>query len=311
MFYAGEAPWHRLGIQVPTEVTSAEAMRLAGLDWQVETVPVVAQDSTSPVEGYRAVVRSTDRRALGIVGERYRPIQNSVAFDFFDELVGSGQAIYHTAGALNGGRRVWILAKLPGSIRVAGDDVTDKFLLLTNSHDGTTALRMLFTPVRVVCQNTLNLSLRRGLGEGVSIRHTSSATLRIDEARRALGIANAYFEDFATTADQLVRSKYHDRQMGELAETLFPTIEDQPSARILKTRENVISLFAHGKGHGAIRGTAWAALNAVAEYADHHRVIRAANEVERAESRLSSVWFGRSAALKQQAHEVILRQLAA
>jgi phage/plasmid-like protein (TIGR03299 family) len=145
----------------------------------------------------------------------------------------------------------------------------------------------------------------------VSIRHTSSAILRIDEARRALGIANAYFDNFATTADRLVRSKYDDKQMRELAEALFPTVEDQPSTRILKARENVTSLFAYGQGHEDIRGTAWAALNAVAEYADHHRVIRAANEVERAESRLSSVWFGRSAALKQQAHEVILRQLAA
>lgn len=315
MMYAGAAPWHGIGVAVPREVTSVDALRLASLDWPVATVPLLAE-SNGPgtpgdgVEGWRAVIRLSDRKPLGVVGERYRPIQNSEAFGFFDAIVGTGEAIYHTAGSLDGGRKVWILAKLPGEIRVAGDDVTEKYLLLTNSHDGSTALRMFFTPVRVVCQNTLNLALREGAGEGVSIRHTTSATVKLEQAREALGIAVRYYDRFGEQAAQLAAARYEDRQLAELTEELFPAMEDELSTRRLKAREKVIELFEYGKGHEGIRGSAWAALNAVAEYADHHRSARGSSDAARAEARLNSAWFGSGAALKRLAFETITRQLA-
>jgi phage/plasmid-like protein (TIGR03299 family) len=241
----------------------------------------------------------------------YTPVQNEEAFGFLDSVVGEGQAIYHTAGSLDGGRRVWILAKLPGEIALRHTDVTEKYLLLMNSHDGSTALRMLFTPVRVVCKNTLNLAMSRAASEGIAIRHTASATSRIEEARRALGLARTYYDEFAAEAARLLASPYSDLQMTLLAERLFPTNENEVSTRIKNRREQVFNLFEWGKGHAEIRGTAWAALNAVAEFADHNRSVRARPGENRDEKRLASVWLGSAAALKQTAHRVICEQLAA
>jgi phage/plasmid-like protein (TIGR03299 family) len=252
MMFAGEAPWHGLGVRVPHEVTSEEAIRHAGLDWKVATTSVLAvlggDREPTPVPRARAVVRQSDGTPLGIVGERYRPIQNAEAFAFFDEVVGEGQAIYHTAGGLNGGRRVWILAKLPGEIRVGGDDVTEKYLLLSNSHDGTSALRMLFTPVRVVCQNTLNIALRRGVGQASSIRHTASAPLRIDEARRVLGLSTDFYDEFADTAARLGATRYSDANMWELVKECSR-----------RRRGSVASCREHARqGRRAFLGRGWA-----------------------------------------------------
>ena len=313
MMYAGQVPWHGLGTPVSTEVTASDAIKLAGLSWRVDLQPVFAGAGfvQTPISGVKATVRDSDHRALGVVGDRYMPVQNEDAFAFFDSVVGEGQAIYHTAGSLDGGRRVWVLAKLPGEVRVSQDDVTEKYLLLMNSHDGSTALRMLFTPVRVVCQNTLNLALHRGTAEGISIRHTASATTRIDEARRALGLAHSYYEEFAAEAARLMATPYTDTQMNGLVERLFPMERDELSTRTQKHRQKVLELFEYGRGHEQIRGTAWAALNAVAEFADHYRSTRVRPGDRRDEKRLSSVWLGSAASLKRAAHEAICLQLAA
>ena len=309
MMYAGIAPWHGLGISVPGEQPSREAIRLAGLDWPVEAMPLRAENGNF-VDGWRAVVRGTDARVLGVVGERYRPIQNAEAFRFFDELVGDGQAIYHTAGSLDGGSRVWMLAKLPGTVGSLGD-ATERFLLLTNSHDGSSALRMFFTPVRVVCQNTLNLALVQGQTEGISIRHTSSALSRIEEARNALGLAHSYYERFGVEVQRLAAAPFGDTQIAWLVKALFPGHPDETSMRTQRARDKVVELFAYGRGHEPIRGTAWAALNAVAEYVDHHRATRGVDDQARAEGRLNSLWFGSGAALKRKAHDTIRHLLAA
>ena len=313
MMYAGLVPWHGLGTPVSTEVTASDAIKFAGLSWRVDLQPVFAGAGLvqSQVDGVKATVRSTDQRALGVVGDRYVPVQNEDAFAFFDSVVGESQAIYHTAGSLDGGRRVWVLAKLPGEVRLSQDDVTEKYLLLMNSHDGSTALRMLFTPVRVVCQNTLNLALRRGAAEGIAIRHTASATTRIDEARRALGLAHAYYADFEAEAARLMATPYADMQMRILVGKLFPAEPDELSTRTQHHRQKVLDLFESGKGHEHIRGTAWAALNAVAEFADHHRSTRTRPGDNRDEKRLSSIWLGSAATLKRAAHEAICSQLAA
>lgn len=311
MMYAGVAPWHGIGVPVATELRSDEALRLAGLDWSVRTAPVFAGQDHSVVERWRAVVRESDAKPLGLVGDRYEPIQNADAFRFFDEVVGAGEAIYHTAGSLDGGRRVWILAKLPGEVRVGRDDVTEKFLLLTNSHDGSTTLRMLFTPVRVVCQNTLNVALQEGAGDGIAIRHTRTAMTRLEQARHALGLATKFYDQFAEASEMLVRSSYSDAQVLQLTQTLFPDGDEGVSPRMQKARDKVIELFECGRGHEAIRGTAWAALNAVAEYVDHHQPTRGVDDASRASGRLASVWFGNRAAMKQRAYEVIRLQVAA
>jgi phage/plasmid-like protein (TIGR03299 family) len=314
MMYAGQVPWHGIGTAVEREVTAVDALKLAGLDWQVRRALVFtgAGIVQRAVERAWATVRMSDGKPLGIVGERYVPVQNDQAFAFFDDIVGAGQAIYHAAGALDGGRKVWILAKLPGDILIReARDVVERYLLLVNSHDGSTALRMLMTPIRVVCQNTLSIALRQGAADGIAIRHTASATARLDEARRALGLAHHYYDEFASEVDRLACASYSDAQMKALVESLLPGVPDEVSTRTRNQRARIISLFTEGQGHAAIAGTAWAALNAVAEYVDHVRSVRGADVASRAEKRLASAWLGSGAAFKRAAHQTILEQLAA
>lgn len=310
MMSAGVPPWHGLGSRVPAEVCSDEALRIAGLDWRVAVKPLLAErgggHDPAPVPHGRAVVREFDGRPLGVVGDRYLPIQNADAFAFFDEVVGAGQAIYHTAGSLKEGSRVWILAKLPGEIRVARNDVTEKFLLLSNSHDGSSALRMMFTPVRVVCQNTLNIALACG-ERAFNVRHTASAPTRIEEARRVLGLSNTFYETFEAIARRLVATRYSDGQMAGLAKTLFPLDADKPSNRVVNVHTKLLDLFESGAGHHEIRGTAWAALNAVAEFTDHHRPVSTRNR----DGRVQSLWWGSGAELKSRAYQTIDQQLVA
>ena len=174
MFYINEVPWHGLGTRLDQPATAQEGIAAAHLDWKVVKLPLFAGSKRIPVTDRFAVVRRrgdliqrTDP-VLGVVSHEYTPLQNHQAFQFFDPIVGQNAAIYHTAGALGNGQRVWILAQLPGYIRVAGDDITEKYLLLSNSHDGKSSVTIKFTPVRVVCQNTLTLALNGGAAWRVS-----------------------------------------------------------------------------------------------------------------------------------------------
>ncbi len=318
MMYVGELPWHKLGVQVQDTITSEEAIIQAGLDWTATLAPVYANapglvvagaplPPPTVIDGYKAVIRSSDGKALGLVGDRYRPIQNRAAFAAFDPLVQAGMLRYHTAGSLDEGRKVWILAEIPGDLVIPGDGPVKKFVLLSNSHDGSSCLRMLRTPVRVVCNNTLTIALRDGQSEGLSVRHTASAEARFKQATRQLESAVAYYQRFQDTATALVQARFSDRQMVSLSEGLFPADENGiVSGKATNAREKVQGLFAYGRGHGPIRGTAWAAYNAVAEYADHHRSTRGENK---SEARASSIWFGSAGALKAEAFDHISTEI--
>ena len=196
MFYVGETPWHELATKLDRPATAHEAIKAAQLDYQVEKKPlraIVYHTRHSPVDDHYATVRMDTREVLGIVGNRYSPIQNRDAFSFFDSLVGSDEAIYHTAGALGKGERIWILAKLPSYIKVKGEDIVEKYLLLTNSHDGSSLVRAKLTPVRVVCSNTLTAALD-GMEEEVRIRHTPNSTAKLEQAHKLLGLTNSLYD---------------------------------------------------------------------------------------------------------------------
>ncbi len=156
MFSVRETPWHGLGRIVIDAPASREALELAGLDWQVESRNIYSGTGTM-IPGYRANVRSTDDAVLGVVSDRYRIVQNEEAFQFTDDLLGEG-VTYETAGSLQGGKKVCMLAKMPEKYIIAGDEVTP-YLVFFNSHDGSSGVKVAMTPVRVVCQNTLNLAL--------------------------------------------------------------------------------------------------------------------------------------------------------
>ena len=307
MLFAGETPWHGLGTRVPAEVTSAEVDTLAGLNWRVDLKTIQVAGGRS-VPGYKAVVRSSDAKVLGVVSELYRPIQNETVRQVCDAIVGQAGAYYHTAGSLNGGEDVWYLLKLPTELRL-GDDLTEDFLLATTNHAAKRKLRVLPTKIRVVCQNTLNIALGQAGADGVAISHFGNAEQRLAEAARVLKAQTDYSTAFNTVAERLYAYQYKAAQLAELTATLFPAKVDaddpeaEPHWLTTRNREKVTELFDGGKGHDKIRGTAWAALNAVAEFSDWVR--------GKDDTRMASAWFGDGRRLKQKAFAVIRRQVDA
>jgi phage/plasmid-like protein (TIGR03299 family) len=298
-----------LGKSVENAVTAEEAIKLADLDWEVRKVPMLLSDETfAPVPDAFAIKRVTDNKILGTVGNQYAPIQNRNQFNFFDCVIGKGQAKYETAGSLVGGKRVWILAKMPGQLVVGKDDVTEKYLLLSSSHDGSSPLYVFWTPIRVVCQNTLNMAMDKRAGRGIAIRHTASAELRMTEAEKVMDEANKHYAKFGDFAQHLAGKQYNVAQLKALVEELFPAKNDgEFTKQAGEKRSSIIRLFETGKGVDNIRGTAWAALQAVAEYADHEMNVRKADS----DKRTFNAWFGGGQVLKQQAMDFIGNQMAA
>lgn len=241
---------------------------------------------------------------LGVVGDGYRVFQNEQAFAFMDDLVGDKLAMYQTAGSLKGGRKVWMLASIPREYRAGPDDLIKPYVLLTNTHDGSGSLRMIPTSVRVVCQNTLNLALgAAGASEGLVIRHHGSLDARVKEARAKLGIVTARFDRFDEELHAMLARDLDVESADAYFDGLLP-----PAAgpRQRRRRREVIDAFLTNFDNDAnslagIRHTAWAAYNAVSEWADHGRRFRGADPQQRKENRLNSIWFGSSHRLKQAA----------
>ena len=184
VFTVGTA-WHGLGTVVKEAVTAEQAIQLAKLAYEVEHQPIFTNNEQ--IDSHVAIVRKDNKAVLGITTPKYKIIQNTEAFSFFDTVVGEGQAIYHSAGALGKGERIWILAKLPNNIVINQDDVVEKYLCLTTTHDGKNSLKAFFTPIRVVCQNTLNMSMINAKN-GISIRHSGNIKDKVEEAREILGL---------------------------------------------------------------------------------------------------------------------------
>jgi phage/plasmid-like protein (TIGR03299 family) len=312
MFYVGEVPWHGLGTKLEAPATAQEAIAAAGLDFEVALAEMITKDGI-PVPFKRAVVRSDSNDVLGVVGTNYVPVQNRQAFAFLDAIVADDSLRYHTAGALRKGEKIWLLAKLPGQIRVRfSDDISEKFLLLSNSHDGSSALRVHYTAIRVVCANTLAMADREGRGEGIAIRHQGNLTSKIRHAREVLGLAHRYFDDLEGQFDLLARHYPSYAQVSAYFKALYPDPEEGNPSRAQNVRDELFRLFESGKGQDIpeIKSTTWAVLNAVTEYVDHHRPTRARSEFDRAANRLDSAWFGSGSRLKQQAFQLALEMAA-
>lgn len=297
-FFGGNVPaWHGLGTVIPEDVlTAVEAIELSGLGWDVELVPFYAEhgDGVVTSDEFRAVQRVTDGRILGVSSQLYKPVQNREAFAFADELVGSGDAKYHTAGALKGGRVTWMLARLHKDVLVGGmeSERVRTFLLLANSFDRSRSLTAAITPIRVVCANTLQMALG-GAARTWSARHREGIEGKIAEAREVLGISFRYMEEFERLANTLVTEKITTRSFEQLLGDLIPLEVEADTERSAKNRaearEAIMGLFQNADNLGNVRGTKWAAYNAVAEYSDHHGRGRNTQNGTREEHRFARV----------------------
>jgi phage/plasmid-like protein (TIGR03299 family) len=309
MFWVGEKPWHGLGTELKSLATAKEAIKAAQLDYKVEKVPIVATVGTKVYEvpGKQATMRMDTHDVLGVVGDGYKILQNEEAFSFFDTVVGEGQAIYEVAGALGAGQRIWMLAKLPKHMVIAREDIVEKYLVLTNSHDGTSSLKVYFTPIRCVCENTLNASLKDSR-DGVNIRHSGDIKSKADEARKILGISIKYYQELEELFKQLVAYKPGKAEVESyFNKVVFGEEAKEKDSAVLKNRKNdMLSLFEHGKGNDKpdVKGTMWAAYNGVTEYWDHYKQIK--GEKEDPTNRLKSIWFGNAARMKERAFDEAL-----
>jgi phage/plasmid-like protein (TIGR03299 family) len=312
MMYVGETPWHRLGVRLDGPATAAEAIEAAGLDWSVVTKPVYLRNLQSDsgyveIDGKAAIVRSDTMETFGIMSNRYQPVQNVEAFRFFDSVIAQGEAVYHTAGSLYGGKKIWILAKLPEDIEVIPGDVIQPYILLSNSHDGSSALRMMNTPIRVVCGNTLSVAL--GERGGFYARHTGNVMQKVLNARHSIGLAHAYYEMFARTVDQLVNTRMTEIDQHQYLQDVYRfkadlPYKDQPRSKI-QAFESTVDLLSHSTNLvGGIQGTKWAALNAVTYYVDHEKAVRGSLD-RRDDRKLDRTWFGSGAELRQRAYELL------
>jgi len=287
MFYVREKPWHGLGVRVEEALTSQEAIEKAGLDWTVDPCPVFDQRGIQ-IQGYVANTRSSDDSVLGIVSNRYSIVQNREAFDFTDSLIGQGLK-YETAGSLRDGKQIWLLGKLPDT-----DIVGDKFepyICFTNTHDGTGAVRCCMTPIRVVCNNTLNLALSQAK-RSWSTRHVGNIQAKLTEARQTLALADLYLKHFAEEADRLANTKINSSMVITVLDQMFK-LKDDASDRQKETArqakyEIVNCMMAPDLAQFV--GTKWGFLNAVADYVDHSDPARHTKNWE--ENRFANVVAG-------------------
>lgn len=268
MMYVREKPWHGLGRMVEDAPTSADALRLSGLDWTVEQRPVFLEGSTDPVPNYKANVRDRDGTVLGIVTDRYKVVQNNDAFAWTDDLIGE-DVRYETAGSLKGGRKIWLLAKMP-TAKVAGDDV-EPYLCFSNTHDGSGAVKVCLTPVRVVCNNTLNLALSTAK-RSWSTKHVGEMADKMAEARMTLELAERYMLHLDGQAMQFANVTVTDEKLEKILSEMFPCDPDKDSSRkqnTVKQLKDEFMICYFMPDLERFRGTGWGVINAMADMVDH------------------------------------------
>jgi len=310
MFYRLTTPWHGLGTKVDDYLNSADAIKAAGLDWTVSKREMSFENAIGEnimVPDKYAIVRDTDETVLGTVGKVWKPLQNNEAFDFTDALLTEGCdnldslsiedecPRYETAGSLANGSHIWLLAKMPIEVKVNGYDAVDMFLLFSNGHDGKHAVQAAITPVRVVCQNTLNLAMAT-TKQKFSIRHSGQMKDKIEAARLALGMTFAYAHEFEDIANQLAAVDVTLDGFKRLAVELAPTSED--------IQNRIVDSYVHTKTlTDEQKLTGWGAVNAVGEYFAWGR-----NPYKGAESRFTNDMFGDSENARNKAVKLLLNK---
>lgn len=273
MFYTRTKPWHGMGTCVEESPDSKKALIVAGLDWNVIQKPIQT-NSGLEIPGYRANIRESDSSILGVVSDRYKVVQNRDAFAFTDELLGEG-VTYETAGALQGGKKIWLLAKLPEKY-MAGEDEIAPYLVFMNTHDGSGSIKVAMTPIRVVCQNTLNLALETAQ-RCWAVKHIGEPTQRLQDARNTLLYANSYMKELGKCVEKLSAKKLADQQVYDYINALFPLIPDaseQQRKNILKLKEDLKERYFEAPDLQHVGKNAYRFVNAVSDFATHARPLR-------------------------------------
>lgn len=323
MAYVGEEPWHGLGRNVPATVSAEEMIKAAGLNWVVEKRPargatvvwaknprhlgpgaIIGPHDEVRYSRYELVRppyhEQPEETVLGIVSSRYEPLQNQDAFAFFDPIVDQKQAFFETAGALGDGERVWVMARMPGDIEVVRGDTCQKYLLLSNSHNGRGSVIVKFTAVRVVCQNTLMMSLEDGQS-AYRVRHSKRTTDRLDEVARLIAAANEVYASAAKLFKAMAARQLKAEAFDSYLEMVFPRTSRQKSEGEAPERwGHIRSLFREHEDLQlpGVKDTLWGAYNAITFFEDHKL-----NDRESDDGRLNRVWFGSGSEIKLRALE--------
>ena len=273
MFYTRETPWHGLGTKVMEAPGSKEALALAGLDWKVVQEPIYTKRGED-IDSYQANIRDTDRKVLGVVTGRYKVVQNCEAFAFTDSLLKEGVR-YETAGSLQGGRRIWLLAHMPHDYIISGERFSP-YLLFSNTHDGSGAVKVALTPIRVVCQNTLNLALSTAK-RSWSMMHTGDIKGKMEEAEKTLLRAEDYMDDLGQEFESLRKKPLTDKEVMDYIEILLPT-EDGSTPQQLKNMRRLQEDMAHRYFDAPdlqdVGKNAYRFINAVSDFATHSDPLR-------------------------------------
>lgn len=323
MAYTGETPWHELGVRVDGAMTWEEAVEKSGmLDFEVEHRPLYVpntQGSLIEVPNRKAVVRIDTNEVFNVTSPRYAVFQNREIGRFSDDLVASGEAVYHTAGVLYGGRRVWMLLKLPQDVGI-DNDMIEQYLLISNSHDGSSKLQVAITPIRVVCVNTERVALADATAK-TSYRHSGDLTGKVEKTREALNLTDAYFMNFQAGMERLAERRFK----GSETETFFKKIAgwttgdewnadlpyetQKPHLREAFDALNLLYTDGPGAKLSTADGTAWGAFNAVTAYTDHVVATKGAKSGNpmAIDRRMDRSWFGYGQKVRQAAWDEAMK----
>jgi phage/plasmid-like protein (TIGR03299 family) len=304
MAYSGELPWHGLGKPVPADLTAEQMLKAAGLDWTVEKIPLFFEIPDPKDDGLvvaipapaSALVRSTDRKVLDVVTPKWNPLQNAEAFQFFHDFVMSGDMEMHTAGSLKGGQLVWALARIKeGFVVGKSKDEVQSHLLFSNPHQFGKSIDIRFTPIRVVCWNTICMALSGTKDLTVTqqvVRANHRKPFDAEKVKDTLGLAHSRLEEYKDAANFLAGKRFTDETLNQLFASIFPKSGETEGF----SRNHKLALEAVVKQPGAEMnaGSFWQAFNAITFLTDH-------TLGRGPETRLDSAWFGSNRALKSRA----------
>lgn len=302
-FTAREVAWHKLGTVTEGALTAEDALTKAQLNWEVfksedpvtTMVPMLGKSAmeqgslqqityADKFMTYRYHPKSQEPQALGVVGSRYTPVQNSEAFAFLNDLSDESGAVFETAGSIDNGKKVFMSMKMPKDMLIGGVDKIDTYLLAWNTHDGSSSFTVAVTPIRVVCQNTLTMAIKKA-ESSFSLRHTPKVSGKVQAARDTLNLTYRYVEEFEREAEMLIAQSMTDKEFKLIVEKMIPIDEESERARNLAdtARDTMLALWKAPTQEN-VAGTKWAAYNAIVEYSDWAKPIRSENpDVKRAE----------------------------